>query len=209
MPDYNVIQNPELLQRVTKRLGVLQQHIVPTINEGVQIVVTLDDLAAASAWQGDAVPFSGSMQAIAGTLHPGNGIELINPASTRVAALIEQLWISADTTDGFPALGATLVTFGISSALTATIPPISFPRLGGDFSRSKCTLAGGWSGAGFIADQIAESIWVTVDAAGSPSYRRDFISKPVLLPGQNLMLIMGNTTNAVVAAGMRWREVAI
>ena len=43
MAEHNLIQNPELLSRVAKLLGMRQAHVVPTLNEGVQAVVIVDD----------------------------------------------------------------------------------------------------------------------------------------------------------------------
>lgn len=44
MPEHNLIQAPELLRRLYLRLGLRQAHIAPTLNEGVQPVVILDDV---------------------------------------------------------------------------------------------------------------------------------------------------------------------
>lgn len=43
-PEHNLIQAPELVRRLFRRLGVRQSHIAPTLNEGVQAVVVLEDL---------------------------------------------------------------------------------------------------------------------------------------------------------------------
>lgn len=44
MAEYNLIQAPELVRRLQRRLGIRQAHISPTLNEGVQTVVVMDDL---------------------------------------------------------------------------------------------------------------------------------------------------------------------
>lgn len=44
MAEFNLIQAPELIRRLTKRLGLRQPHITPSLNEGVQAVVILDDV---------------------------------------------------------------------------------------------------------------------------------------------------------------------
>lgn len=43
-PELNIIQAPELLQRLRERLGVRQAHFLPALAEGVQAVVILDDM---------------------------------------------------------------------------------------------------------------------------------------------------------------------
>ena len=43
--DWNVVQAPELLRRLTQRLGMRQAHVAPTLNEGIQAVVILDDIS--------------------------------------------------------------------------------------------------------------------------------------------------------------------
>lgn len=43
--DWNVIQAPEIIRRLRNRLGLVQAHITPTLNEGVQAVVLLDDMS--------------------------------------------------------------------------------------------------------------------------------------------------------------------
>jgi hypothetical protein len=44
VPEYNLIQAPELLQRVRIALGLRQAHFLSTINEGLQAVVVVEDL---------------------------------------------------------------------------------------------------------------------------------------------------------------------
>lgn len=41
----NVIQNPELILRLRRALGLVQAHVTPTLNEGVQPVVILGDVS--------------------------------------------------------------------------------------------------------------------------------------------------------------------
>lgn len=43
---HNLIQSPELLARLAQEFGLRQQHINPTLNEGVQPVVIVSDLSA-------------------------------------------------------------------------------------------------------------------------------------------------------------------
>lgn len=43
--DHNVIQSPEVLQRLAKFLGMRGAHITPTLNEGVQAVVVVGDVS--------------------------------------------------------------------------------------------------------------------------------------------------------------------
>jgi hypothetical protein len=43
--DRNVIQSPELLRQLAQRLGLRECHVSPTLNEGVQAVVVLDDVS--------------------------------------------------------------------------------------------------------------------------------------------------------------------
>jgi hypothetical protein len=44
VPEHNLIQAPEKLRRLFNSLGIRQPHIAPTMNEGVQPVVILDDV---------------------------------------------------------------------------------------------------------------------------------------------------------------------
>lgn len=44
MPEQNIIQRPELLLELSKRLGIRQAHVVSALNEGLQAVIILDDL---------------------------------------------------------------------------------------------------------------------------------------------------------------------
>lgn len=43
--EHNQIQSPELLARIAKLLGLRQHHVVPTVNEGLQCVVVVEDLS--------------------------------------------------------------------------------------------------------------------------------------------------------------------
>lgn len=44
MPEFNLIQAPELLRKLSQLVGLRQAHVVPTLNEGVQAVVILADV---------------------------------------------------------------------------------------------------------------------------------------------------------------------
>lgn len=43
-PDYNLIQRPEVIRRLSRFFGLRQHHITPSLNEGVQPVVLVADL---------------------------------------------------------------------------------------------------------------------------------------------------------------------
>jgi hypothetical protein len=44
MAERNLIQRPELLLRLARSLGMRQSHVSPTLNEGVQPVIIVDDM---------------------------------------------------------------------------------------------------------------------------------------------------------------------
>lgn len=47
MAEHNLIQNPDIIGRLAKLLGMRQAHVAPTLNEGIQAVVIVDDARGA------------------------------------------------------------------------------------------------------------------------------------------------------------------
>ena len=43
MPEFNLIQNPSLIYRLQRYLGLRQAHVIPTLNEGLQAIVIVGD----------------------------------------------------------------------------------------------------------------------------------------------------------------------
>lgn len=96
MAEHNLIQAPELIRRLTKRLGLRQPHIAPTLNEGVQSVVVLDDLRDTP--EPTVTEFIG---AISGTsdLNTGPVVGILNPVGSGILVrLLRALWSSNDYT---------------------------------------------------------------------------------------------------------------
>jgi len=44
-PEHNLIQSPEIIQRVRRALGLKQAHILPAMREGLQPVIIVEDLS--------------------------------------------------------------------------------------------------------------------------------------------------------------------
>lgn len=93
MPEYNLIQAPEKIQRLSKLFGIRQAHVTPTLNEGVQAVVLLDDVRDDKV----NVPsrtFAGRLDPIAA----GDGAGLVpyiyleNPLGSGVTVLLRRWW---------------------------------------------------------------------------------------------------------------------
>jgi hypothetical protein len=84
--EYNLIQRPDLLRRLTQRLGIRQMHVAPALSEGVQTVVVLEDLTR----QADAlIPFAIGM----GTIVFGAGqpaVHLFNIPGSGIRVKVEQ-----------------------------------------------------------------------------------------------------------------------
>jgi hypothetical protein len=148
--DWNVIQAPELLRRLTLRLGLKQAHVTPTLNEGVQAVVLLDDL------QNIVVP--GSEHAFvhgrdfASTLgHDFPMMQLKNPAGSAVLARLKKVVVACEmaTAAGFYIRGnydANLIPAvfsGLSTATVATLPTSPTTKI-----FSKCLLETGSDATG-------------------------------------------------------------
>lgn len=109
-PEPNIIQRPELLRRLSTRLGIRQAHVAPALNEGVQPVVILDDLSQDPAttykkayWQ-----WQGALLAVAGVSYAG--CFLLNPRDSLVDCRVTRITVSHS---GSSILG----TVGIRTAL--------------------------------------------------------------------------------------------
>lgn len=82
--DYNVIQAPELLARLQRYLGMRQQHVASTLNEGVQPVVIMGDVSR-EAKPGEREPFLfGASANFGGGVLNGSYVELFNLANSGV-----------------------------------------------------------------------------------------------------------------------------
>jgi hypothetical protein len=113
--EHNLIQAPEILKRLADRFGMKQAHILPTLNEGVQAVVILDDVTirqkpgqqrlafCATGTTGDAL-----------TLATAVGIE--NPVGSGKVVIIEQVSV---TRFGFAVSGSVWAGYIPSATIPA------------------------------------------------------------------------------------------
>lgn len=135
-PETNVIQAPELLNRLAQRMGIRQAHVSPTLTEGLSPVIIVEDLTQKHA---AALPH----YFIAGSPPGGDGATLrstiifYNPilsgALVRVKAIQSGMTIDP---------GAGAATFGVIS-LHTLIAPFVFPpggasQVGGSFTPISC-----------------------------------------------------------------------
>jgi hypothetical protein len=140
MPEFNLIQAPELLQRVRRALGLKQAHALSTLNEGVQAVVVIDDYARRAVPSDvlrEMFGTSGRMSTDAGlvnVLHAGIGLtpSVGTVGGGRRVIRVKSTQIYCNN----PARAGTLVGWGVHSPW----PPTGFGFTGGTRQFSHPTL---------------------------------------------------------------------
>lgn len=98
MPTHNLVQNPELIRRITNGLGLRQAHVTPAVNEGIQVVVIADDLRGGSVPSAlDSSRFScGTEQTRAGEDGHTAATQLRNPIDSKVIARVRSLRLQSN-----------------------------------------------------------------------------------------------------------------
>lgn len=110
-PEHNIIQAPEVLQRLREKLGVRQAHFLPTLAEGVQAVVILDDVSKVT---GKSLPVAHAL----GLAQLGDGatrsasVLLYNPLDSGVALNVRKVhWTSSIGSGVIGAVSLSIVFF--------------------------------------------------------------------------------------------------
>lgn len=117
-PEHNIIQSPELLTRLSQRLGLRQAHITPALAEGVQAVVLLEDLTART---GQALPrFLASISPPGGLAAEKSTVIMINPVLSGRIIRLKRIIVAA-TCDPTIAQGFVVIS------LHTLLPPFVFP----------------------------------------------------------------------------------
>src|SRR5438046_2048251 len=93
MAEHNLIQAPELIRRLSRRLGLRQAHITPTLGEVVTPVVIMDDIRASK----DARPkvFTGASDLAGDGISKGPAFALWNPEHSGVTVRIRKIKFTA------------------------------------------------------------------------------------------------------------------
>lgn len=95
MPEYNLIQNPELVRRLTALLGLRQAHIAPTLDENVTPVVLLADVQREPEFLPRRFSANGLCDGDNVTL--GGGFRLENPSTSGIVAKVTRITVSLFT----------------------------------------------------------------------------------------------------------------
>lgn len=203
--DYNVIQAPELLARLTRRLGLKQAHIASTLNEGVQAVVLLDDVSREEAGEGSLgfIAGTGSIAIGAGLglsvgLRPGIG------GNATIKARLRRIHLQID--------GAPLVTIlgGVANVLSGGFSsPTSYPKGGGTPPGASQWVIPVYAHS-FAAWSALSGLNIFLhgifDGAGG-EWRIDWDDDgPTILPGQQFTLFVNNSTGSNCGALIEWDE---
>lgn len=217
--DWNVIQAPEIIGRLRRRLGLVQGHVTPTLNEGVQAVVILDDVSTVDA-PGAPLGYHAGNQSVAVPAGCYAMVSLwggIVPGNTLTARL-RRVCISFSGAGQIQIIGgharAGLVGFGFSSALpvpkNGAQPPGSAQF--GCFESTPtvaqvATIEAGATPLGNFVDEYLEGNAV----AGTCSWSRDYGSNgPCIGPalGQALVFIAHGSSSIPFSCYMEWEEFA-
>lgn len=121
MAEFNLIQAPSLLRRLTKGLGLKQQHIAPALNEGVQAVVVVEDFSAIAygeTLRKNAHGFRANLTSDAGFI----SFVFINPASSGLIMRLRDAMLYAKSGTGGRGLNTSCVlTGGAATGLTGLL----------------------------------------------------------------------------------------
>lgn len=89
MAEYNLIQSPELIRRLTKFLGLRQAHIVPTLDENVVASIILADISKEPEFLPRRFAAQGQIDGDSTSL--GFGFRLDNPVASGVVARVTRI----------------------------------------------------------------------------------------------------------------------
>ena len=95
MSEYNLIQHPELIRRLTTLLGLRQPHITPTLDENVGAVIVLADLQREPEFLPRRFSANGGTDGDSATL--GGGFRLENPAGSGIVAKVCRITVTTQT----------------------------------------------------------------------------------------------------------------
>ena len=114
-PETNIIQAPELLQRLRETLGVRQSHFLPALNEGVQCVILLEDMTGKSGSTLQPAFAGGTPLAGDGGTRASSAI-LFNPESSGIKVRVRSIVATPQIASGIP-------TFLVVTTAFMTGPP--------------------------------------------------------------------------------------
>lgn len=95
----NLIQNPEISQKLQTLTGIRQRFMAPTMHHEVQPVIVLDDLSNQSPDQ-ETVRRCSMMGVAAAVAGQQSFVDLQNPAGSGVVAVVEQFYVVQATGAG-------------------------------------------------------------------------------------------------------------
>lgn len=112
-----LIQNPEVAQRLQKRLGIRQGVVAPVVTDEVVPVVLVEDTFNVPDYSS-----TGRRRAMGvGSIGPSPGlysiVGVVNPVASQVNLIVDRLWVSGDPANTDPVeLKLTDIVFGFSQA---------------------------------------------------------------------------------------------
>ena len=195
MPEYNLIQAPELLRRATLALGLRQMHVSPTLNEGLQGVIILADVSKDPSKETRRTLSTWLMQA--GAAKTAMASRLINDPASGVVARIQRVWVNV------VAGAAVQGSISLCESLTWTTPNGAGALFGLSFfvdGKTGLTVAqaslqnNSQDKVGLFTAIVRQVLFQWVSS-------RDIFLEPfslVLLPGQSLLF----NTETLLAAGV-------
>lgn len=212
MAEHNLIQAPELLRRLARRLGLRQAHVSPTLNEGVQAVILVDDVTAQKS---ESLLYAWAFTAGSpgDTLTKASTCALWNPPGSGRRARV--LTYRGATQTGLAASGVQSMYMG--PYVATAYPGASFGRYQ-DTALAKgtpvCKVIGGndTSPPGGATSLIVQSLPVVRDTALGPPYSTEYLNVERqgvwLEPGFALFAQLTTVlaTDFIASANFTWYE---
>jgi hypothetical protein len=211
----NIIQNPELLQRLRERLGVRQAHFLPTLAEGVHAVVIAEDLSRRS---GSLIQHAHGM--VAGqTGDSGTRMSsamLYNPLNSGIKVQVRRIMVNPEASSGLPVNYSVNLAFFVAGYTAA-----DFPTNGSEFFQDTTYSHAGFPNITLIKYPVAQvlggrSVFLGVNVVGwknDPNYPSSMQPRVVefesfvLTPGSGAVVQSGSTQlTDQLKASFQWSE---
>lgn len=213
--DWNVIQAPELLLRLQRRLGLRQAHTTPTLNEGVQAVIVMDDISSGPVPGGGEGIFTAAMKNSM-TTGPVGAAAIGVPPTALVGVRILSVEFFMNNSLSGPGIEVPLylrqannwaaftAAFSRAKAISRTVPYVlSEAEAGRNYDQTALWWANNWS---TVLDQIP--CWV--DATNVIKGGFDYSSEGGwdIRPGNAVACVCEDINPGDIWVRWVWREVA-
>jgi hypothetical protein len=205
--DYNLIQRPDLILKIADFFGIRQAHLVPSLNEGIQVVYIAGDVRDEKQSNKAPAILHGRAAVNLGATALFNAVRLRNPAASRSVLIVDDLFYQTSTDVD---VGLTIETGDLAGGAFSSLATNSETWAGGTH---------GWYGAPILPPKLAGQVsyasnvgqiivsnrflWLQTTGAGLQQLQK--FEGLSLVPGTQLTLAHLNG-NASMMMDLHWHE---